>query len=96
MDSIHRRSSNPNEYEHESPLSSSKRADRVDLGGVGIGWNMEKKHQLVQGEQCDLEIQNIKKQLTKWCKTINKAILPYAIHCSETVKVPNSDYAVLH
>ena len=41
--------SSPNEYEHESPLSSSKRADRVDLGGVGIGWNMEKKHQLMQG-----------------------------------------------
>ena len=49
MDSIHRRSSRPNEYEHESPLSSSKRADRVDLRGMGIGWNMEKKHQLVQG-----------------------------------------------
>ena len=49
MDSTHRHSSRPNEYEHESPLSSSKRADRVDLGGVGIGWNMEKKHQLVQG-----------------------------------------------
>ena len=49
MDSTHRRSSRPNEYEHESPLSSSKRAERVDLGGVGIGWNMEKKHQLVQG-----------------------------------------------
>ena len=49
MDSTHRRLSRPNEYEHESPLSSSKRAERVDLGGVGIGWNMEKKHQLVQG-----------------------------------------------
>ena len=49
MDSTHRRSSRLNEYEHESPLSSSKRANRVDLGGVGIGWNMEKKHQLVQG-----------------------------------------------
>ena len=49
MDSTHRRSSRLNEYEHESPLSSSKHADRVDLDGVGIGWNMEKKHQLVQG-----------------------------------------------
>ena len=47
MDSTHRRSSRLNKYEHESPLTSSKRADRVDLDGVGIGWNMEKKHQLV-------------------------------------------------
>ena len=49
MDSTARRSSRPNEYEHESPLTSRKRAERDDLGGVGIGWNMEKKHQLVQG-----------------------------------------------
>ena len=49
MDSTHRRSSRLYVYEHESPLSSSKRANRVDLGGVGIGWNMEKKHQLLQG-----------------------------------------------
>ena len=49
MDSTDRRSSRPNEYEHESPLISRKRAERVDLGGVGIGWNMEKKHKLVQG-----------------------------------------------
>ena len=49
MDSIDRRLSCPNEYEHESPLSSNKHADRIDLGEVGIGWNMEKKHQLVQG-----------------------------------------------
>ena len=49
MDSTDKRSSCPNEYEHESPLSSSKHAGHVDLGGVGIGWNMEKKHQLVQG-----------------------------------------------
>ena len=49
MDSTHRRSSRPNEYEYESPLTSSKCADRVDLNGVGIGWNMEKKHQLVYG-----------------------------------------------
>ena len=49
MDSTHKRSSCPNEYEHESPLTSSKRADCVDLDRVGIGWNMEKKHQLVHG-----------------------------------------------
>ena len=49
MDSTDKRLSRPNEYKHESPLTSSKRAERVDLGGVGIGWNMEKKHQLVQG-----------------------------------------------
>ena len=49
MESTTRRSSRPNEYEHEPPLTSRKRAERDDLGGVGIGWNMEKKHQLVQG-----------------------------------------------
>ena len=49
MDSTARRSSRPNEYEYESPLTSRKRAERDNLGGVGIGWNMEKKHQLVQG-----------------------------------------------
>ena len=49
MDSTARRSSRLNEYEHESPLTSCKRAERDDLGGVGIGWNMEKKHQLMQG-----------------------------------------------
>ena len=48
MDSTDRRLSQLNEYKHESPLTSRKRAKRVDLGGVGIGWNMEKKHKLVQ------------------------------------------------
>ena len=49
MDSTARRLSRPNEYEHESPLTSRKRAECDDLSGVGRGWNMEKKHQLVQG-----------------------------------------------
>ena len=49
MDSTARRLLRPNEYEYESPLTSRKRAEHDDLGGVGIGWNMEKKHQLKQG-----------------------------------------------
>ena len=66
MDSTHRRSSCLNEYEHESPLTSSKRADCVDLHGVGIGWNMERKHQLVHG---GFPLRNI-----EYKKAVDKAV----------------------
>ena len=66
MDSTHKRSSRLNEYEHESPLSSSKRADRVDLDGMGIGWNMEMKHHLVQG--------GFRLKYTEYKEAVDKAV----------------------
>ena len=80
----------PNEYERESPLIPSEHTDHVDLHGLGIGYNMEKKISCMEG---GFQLKNVdyEEAIEKRWKASGKAILPYAIYCLENVTVPNSN-----